>query len=72
MARHAVLFERAEDGSWGGYFPEIPTILVNGLMLEEARENARTGLAFWIEGMKKDGWPLPEPHMRAFEIEAAA
>ena len=72
MANYTAVFEQAEDGTWGGYFPDLPVILVNGNTLEEAQENARTGLEFWIEDMKEQGLPLPAPttHVLAFEVAA--
>jgi predicted RNase H-like HicB family nuclease len=51
---HTAVFEQAEDGSWGGYAPDLPTILVNGDTLEEAKENMRTGIELWIEEAKAD------------------
>jgi len=64
MVRYAAVLGQAEDGSWGGYFPDLPVILVNGQTLEEAQENARTGLEFWLEDMKEQGLPIPEPSTR--------
>lgn len=72
MANYTAVFEQAEDGTWGGYFPDLPVILVNGSTLEEAQENARTGLEFWIEDMKDQGMPLPVPTTRVLAIEVAA
>ena len=71
MANYTAIFE-AEDGSWGGYFPDLATILVNGQTLEEAQENARTGLAMWIEDMKEQGLPIPPPSVKVLGIEVAA
>jgi predicted RNase H-like HicB family nuclease len=72
MAHYTAIFEKADDGSWGGYFPDLPVILVNGSTLDEVRENARTGLEFWLEEMKEQGLPIPEPtvHVQAFEVAA--
>jgi predicted RNase H-like HicB family nuclease len=53
MAKYIAIFEQGADGTWGGYFPDVPTILVNGTTLEEAQENARTGLEFWMEEYPK-------------------
>jgi predicted RNase H-like HicB family nuclease len=72
MANYTAVFEQAADGTWGGYFPDLPVILVNGSTLEEAQENARTGLEFWIEDMKDQGLPLPVPTTRVLAIEVAA
>jgi len=72
MAQYTAIFEKAEDGSWGGYFPDLPVILVNGSTLEEVQENARTGLELWLEDMKELGLPIPAPtvHVHSFEVAA--
>ena len=72
MANYTAVFEQAEDGTWGGYFPDLPVILVNGGTLEEAQENARTGLELWIEDMKEQGLAIPQQttHVQAFEVAA--
>jgi predicted RNase H-like HicB family nuclease len=72
MAKYTAIFEQAEDGTWGGYFPDLAVILVNGTTLEEAQENARTGLELWIEDMKEQGLPIPSPTTRVLNIEVAA
>jgi predicted RNase H-like HicB family nuclease len=72
MANYTAIFEQAEDGTWGGYFPDLAVILVNGTTLEEAKENARTGLEMWIEDMKEQGLPIPPPTVHVMAIEVAA
>jgi predicted RNase H-like HicB family nuclease len=72
MANYTAVFEQAEDCTWGGYFPDLPVILVNGTTLEEVQENARTGLEFWIEDMKEQGLSLPAPTTQAVAFEVAA
>jgi predicted RNase H-like HicB family nuclease len=72
MANYMAIFEQADDGTWGGYFPDCAVILVNGSTLEEAQENARAGLELWVEDMKEQGLPIPRPttQVRAFEVAA--
>jgi predicted RNase H-like HicB family nuclease len=73
-ASYTAVFEQAGDGTWGGHFPDLPTILVNGATLEEARENAKTGLEFWLESMHEEGLPVPQPSAQAmaYEVDIAA
>jgi predicted RNase H-like HicB family nuclease len=33
MAHYTAIFEQAEDGTWGRYFPDCVVILVNGSTL---------------------------------------
>ncbi len=70
--QYAAIFEQAEDGSWGGYFPDLAMVLVNGQTLEEAQENARTGLKLWIEDMKEQGLATPAPSTKVIAFELAA
>ncbi len=72
MAHYTAFFEQAEDGTWGGYFPDLPVILVSGTTLEEVQQNAKTGLEMWIEDMREQGLPIPQPttHVQAFEVAA--
>ncbi|HEY5055686.1 MAG TPA: type II toxin-antitoxin system HicB family antitoxin [Acidobacteriaceae bacterium] len=72
MANYTAIFEQGEDGTWGGYFPDLETILVNGNTLDEAKANARTGLEMWIEDMKEQGLPIPPPTVQVVAIEVAA
>jgi predicted RNase H-like HicB family nuclease len=72
MAHYAAVFEQAEDGTWGGYFPDLPVILVNGNTLEEVQANAKSGLEFWLEDMKEQGLPIPAPSTRVTAFEVAA
>jgi predicted RNase H-like HicB family nuclease len=45
---------------------------VNGSTLDEAKENARTGLEMWIEDQKEQGLPIPPPTVQVLAIEVAA
>jgi predicted RNase H-like HicB family nuclease len=67
MANYTAMFEQAEDGSWGGYLPDL-----NGTSLAEVQENARTGLVMWVEDMKEQGLPIPPPTVKVLAIEVAA
>jgi len=40
--------------------------------LEEVRENAQTGLEFWMESMKQEALPIPSPSAQADAFEVAA
>lgn len=72
MHTYAAIFKQSTDGMWGGYAPDLATIVVNGDTLEEAKENMRTGIEFWIASMREDGLPIPEPNsvVASFEVTA--
>jgi antitoxin HicB len=54
------VFEPAEEGGYVVFFPAIPNLATQGETLEEAREMAEDCLRCYLEGLQKDGLPLPE------------
>lgn len=69
---YAAVFEKADDGTWGGYVPDLPVILVNGLTLEEAENNMREAIQVYLDEMRASGFPVPPPSVRAINIDVAA
>ncbi len=72
MMKFTAVFEQANDGSWGGYFPDLPGIIVNGLTRDEVRANAQSGLEFWVECQREEGLPIPTPSVLVDTFEVAA
>ena len=61
MAEYVVIFERAKDGGWGAYVPDLPGLGVVGETLDEAKALIRDGIPLHIDGLREDGLPLPVP-----------
>ena len=60
--RYAALLEQAADGTWGGYFPDLPGTAAAGYAsAEEARTSLAEVLAMHVTGMREDGLALPKP-----------
>ena len=63
MPSYTVIYNYFRDDDAEGYsvvVPALPGIVTWGRTLEEAEANAREALACHIEGMLKDGEPLPD------------
>lgn len=54
------VFEPAAEGGYVVTFPAIPDLATQGETIDEAREMAEDCLRCYLEGLKKDGVPLPE------------
>jgi len=52
-------FEPQTDGSFAKVSPAFPEIVTFGRTLEEARAMARDALRCHLEGLRKDGEPVP-------------
>ena len=57
--QYTVYFEPQTDGSFAVVFPAFPEIVTYGRTLEEARAMARDALRCHLEGLRKDGQPIP-------------
>jgi predicted RNase H-like HicB family nuclease len=56
---YTVYFEPQTDGSSAVVFPTFPEIVTFGRTLDEARAMARDALRCHLEGLRKDGEPIP-------------
>jgi predicted RNase H-like HicB family nuclease len=72
MKEYLVIFERANDGGWGAYAPDLPGLGVGAETREEAEQLIREGIKLHIEGLREDGLPIPEPTTTAERITVAA
>ena len=59
MHKYLVIFEKAVD-NYSAYSPDIPGCIATGRTRGEAEKNIREAITFHIEGLVKDGLPLPE------------
>lgn len=72
MRKYTVIFERAEDGCWGAYVPDLPGLGVGGRTREEAHQLIVEGIALHIAGLIEDGLPVPEPACYAELVTVSA
>ncbi|MGD0796577.1 MAG: type II toxin-antitoxin system HicB family antitoxin [Acidobacteriaceae bacterium] len=72
MREYTVIYERADDGGWGAYAPDLPGLGVIGETLEETESLIREGIALHIAGLIEDGLPVPEPVTRAARVAVPA
>ncbi len=60
MQKYLVIFEKA-NGNYSAYSPDVPGCIATGKTREETEKNIREAISFHIEGLVKDGLPVPEP-----------
>jgi len=68
MHKYLVIYEKA-NSNYSAYSPDIPGCIATGKTREEAEKNIREAISFHIEGLAKDGLPLPEPASFAEHVE---
>ena len=69
-----ILQPELEEGGYSVSVPALPGCHTQGDTLEEAITNAREAIQCYIEGLLKDGEPIPEEkeHPQAIIISVAA
>ena len=72
MKEYLVIFERGNDGGWGAYAPDLPGLGVGAETREEAEQLIRDGIRIYIEELRADNLPIPEPTTTAERISVAA
>jgi len=72
MREYTVIYERANDGGWGAYVPDLPGLGVVGDTREEAHQLIVEGITLHIAGLMEDGLPVPEPSSYAGLVTVSA
>jgi predicted RNase H-like HicB family nuclease len=71
MSDYVVVFERAEDGGWGAYLPDLPGVVALGTTRSEVAGRIREALDAYAEEMARLGRSLPDPVASTETIHAA-
>jgi predicted RNase H-like HicB family nuclease len=71
MSEYVVVFERAEDGGWGAYLPDLPAVVALGTTREEVASRIQEAVSAYAREVASQGGRLPEPVAAAGTIEAA-
>lgn len=69
---YAIVIERAEDGGFGAWSPELPGCVALGDSHEECVAEMRTAIAFHLDGLREAGEPIPEQTAVGVDLIQAA
>jgi len=58
---YVTVIEKAADGSYSAYLPDLPGCVACGDTVEEATQLIREGLSLHIESLREHGESIPEP-----------
>ena len=69
---YLVVIEKAADGSYSAYVPDLPGCVATGVTPAEVGKLIREAIQLHLEGMAEDGLPIPEPSSRVDYVEVNA
>ena len=69
--KYLIVVEKTETG-FSAYSPDLLGCVATGATEEETEANMKEAIAFHVEGLKEEGFPLPLPSAKSAYIEVAA
>lgn len=69
--KYVYVIERATDGSYSAYVPDLAGCTTSGENAEEVRRNIGDAVATYIDALREQGIPVPPPSSTADVVEAA-
>jgi len=61
MSRFAIIIERADDGGYGAWSPDLPGCVALGETPDEALTEMREAMSSHLDVMRERGEPIPHP-----------
>jgi predicted RNase H-like HicB family nuclease len=58
---YLIVIERADDGGYGAWAPDLPGCVALGDTIEDAKHQMREAIAFHLAGLREQGEPVPAP-----------
>lgn len=55
MSEYVVIYEQAEDGTWGAYIPDLPGVLALGATRPKMAERIQEALAAYVDELRTRG-----------------
>lgn len=68
---YAVVIENAGP-NFSAYVPDLPGCVATGATLAEAEAAIREAMAFHLDGLREDGFPIPPASSKVEYIEVSA
>lgn len=69
--KYVYVIEKAGDGSFSAYVPDLPGCTTCGDSVEEVRQNVKDAVALYLDSLREHNEPIPEPNSLTDVVEAA-
>jgi len=70
MLKYPVIIEKC-DNNYSAFSPDLPGCIATGKTEEETLNRMKEAINFHIEGLKKDGFVVPEPSTKIEYIDVS-
>ncbi len=69
--KYTIVIEKAPN-NYAAYAPDLPGCIATGATRDEVIEQMREAIEFHLEGLRRDGDPVPPPQTTAAQVNVAA
>ena len=69
--KYLIVVEKTETG-FSAYSPDLLGCVATGATEKETEANMKEAIAFHVEGLKEEGFSVPQPSAKSAYIEVAA
>ena len=71
MKKYLIIVEKTNTG-YSAYSPDLPGCVSTGQTRDEVEANMRDAIQFHIDGLKQEGYEIPEPSTYSSYVDVAA
>jgi predicted RNase H-like HicB family nuclease len=71
MKKYLIVIEKTSTG-YSAYSPDLPGCVSTGATKEEVEKNMQEAIEFHLEGLKEEGYEIPEPVSYSIYVEVPA
>lgn len=71
MIEYLVIFEKAGD-NYSAYVPDLPGCITTGKTLDDTERNIRKAIDLYLDTLRGEGKPIPQPTTKAKPVSVAA
>ncbi len=69
--KYLIILEKTKTG-YSAYSPDLPGCVATGGTREETEQNMREAVEFHLEGLKLEGFEIPQPSSSSAYVEVAS
>jgi len=69
--KNVYIIEKAADGSYSAYVPDLPGCTTCGDSADEVRQNIKDAVDTYIDSLREHNEPVPAPSSTVDVVEAA-
>lgn len=71
MKEYVVIFEWTGN-NYSAYVPDLPGCITTGKTIEKTEQHIKEAISLYIDTLREDGKPVPEPTTTARPVSVAA